>query len=115
MTSPARMGPNSWGHAAFTGARNRKGRSVAHNNAFGFEEIRRAVNSAGWLRLLLVVAIGLTVAILFVHLFVAIAVGALCILFVHHAVQRAMGPGTRIRLRMPPAMSARLKGWMWRK
>ncbi|RAU20083.1 hypothetical protein CU669_20260 [Paramagnetospirillum kuznetsovii] len=89
--------------------------AVAHNHAFGFETIRRKVNSASWLRLLLVAALGLTVAILFVQLFIVVAVGALCVLFVHYVVQRAMGPGTRIRLRMPPTLSARLKDWIWRK
>jgi hypothetical protein len=89
--------------------------SVAHDNGFGFETIRKAMNSAGWLRILVAAALGLTVAILFVHLFVAVAVGALCVLFVHSVIQRGMGPGTRIRLRMPPALSSRLKEWMWRK
>ena len=88
---------------------------LAQNKVFGFEVIRRAVNSIGWLRFLVAAALGLTIAILFVHLFVAVSVGALCVIFVHYLVQRAMGPGTRIRLRVPPALSARWKDWMWRK
>jgi hypothetical protein len=92
-----------------------KASKVGRDYAFRFNAIRRAIGSGVWLRLLVPVALVLAIALLFVHLFVVIAVGTLVVVVAHSAAQRAMGPGTRIRLRMPPALSARLKDWMWRK
>lgn len=88
---------------------------VGRDHAFQLNGFRRAISSGVWLRVLIAAALGLMAAILFIHLFVVIVLGGLLMLVAYLAVQRAMGPGTRIRLRVPPALSARLKGWMWRK
>ncbi|MBF0327410.1 hypothetical protein [Magnetospirillum moscoviense] len=75
----------------------------------------KAMSSGSWMRILAVAALGLTVAVLFVQLFVAVVVGTLIVLLVRSAAQRALGPGTRIQFRIPPKLSARFKAWMWRR
>ena len=82
---------------------------------FRFSTRLKAMNSGGWMWVLAVAVLGLTVAVLFVQLFVAVAVGTLIVLLVRSAAQRALGPGTRIRFRIPPTLSARFKAWMWRQ
>ena len=84
-------------------------------NPFRFILRFKPMSSGGWLRVLAFAALGLTVAALFVHLVIAIAVGVLFVVLLRSAAQNLLGPGVRIRFRLPPTLSARLKAWMWRR
>jgi hypothetical protein len=92
-----------------------KASKVEPDHPFRFNMRLKAMSSGSWMRILAVTALALTVAVLFVQLFVAVAAGTLIVLLVRSAAQRALGPGTRIQFRIPPKLSARFKSWMRRR
>ena len=115
LTGAAFLAMNRPISAALVGTHTVKAAKVEPDRPFRFSTRLKAMNSGGWMWVLAVAVLGLTVAVLFVQLFVAVAVGTLIVLLVRSAAQRALGPGTRIRFRIPPTLSARFKAWMWRQ
>ncbi|AVM72825.1 hypothetical protein MSR1_03110 [Magnetospirillum gryphiswaldense MSR-1] len=101
--------------AALAGTHTVKASKVEPDHPFRFNMRLKAMSSGSWIRTLVVAALGLTVAVLFVQLFVAVAVGTVIVFLVRSAAQRALGPGSRIQLRIPSKLSARFKAWMWRR
>ncbi len=79
------------------------------------DRLRLAIGSSGWFQAGLAAIVVLAAAILFVHLFMLLVAGSLLVVLAIWATERILGPGTRIRLRVPPALSRRIRSWMWRK
>ena len=73
------------------------------------------IKADGWFKVIVVAIIAVAMAVFFLHLFALLLVLGLLVALVIRLAERIMGPEVRIRLTVPPRVSAAIRSWARRR